>query len=449
MGYIERAIKWLLVIVVVGMAIHTPATVFVESRWPDYELLVKSWKELLLGVIGVLLAVMLWRRNLLRAVFQDKLVLLVASIALLHLVLLWTFDNAYVSEWAGLLIDLRYYLLFIELYVAARYLAGTRRDVLRAAVIGGFIIVVFGVLQAVVLPKDFLSVLGYSDQTIKPYLTVDMNHEYIRINSTLRGPNPVGAFAVIVLALAGAWALRHMHRLKDWRVRAATVATGLGGFIILIVSHSRSAWIAAVAGATMLLVGVVPRRMALYSLATVAVLGVLALGSLWSLRDVPAISNIFFHSNPTGGSPAKSDEGHAASLQYGIETAIAEPLGNGIGSTGSASLLSDTPVIVENQYLFMAHESGWLGLGLQLVLMVLVLLYLWRARKTDWLAFGLFAAGIGLAVIGVLQPVWADDTVSLYWWGLAGLALGSSGIIKTHGKNPTKRTSHKKAKRTA
>lgn len=449
MGYIERAIKWLLVIVVVGVAIHTPATVFVESRWPDYELLVKSWKELLLGAIGVLLAVLLWRRNLLKEVFRDKLVLLVASIAFVHVVLLRVFDNAYVSEWAGLLIDLRYYLLFIELYIAGEYLAGTRRDVLRAAVIGGVIIVVFGVLQAVVLPKDILSNLGYSDQTIKPYLTVDMNHDYIRINSTLRGPNPVGAFAVLVLALAGAWALRQKLALKDWRVRVVTVTTGLGGLIILVASHSRSAWIAAVAAATMLLVGVVPRRMALYSLVTVAVLGVLALGSLWSLRDVPAVSNIFFHSNPSGGSPEKSDEGHAASLQYGIETAANEPFGNGIGSTGSASLLSDAPVIVENQYLFMAHESGWPGLGLQVLLLVAVLLYLWRARKVDWLAFGLFASGIGLVVIGLLQPVWADDTVSLYWWGLAGLALGSSGIIKTHGKNPAKRKSHQKAKRAA
>ena len=449
MGYIERAIKWLLVIVVIGVAIHTPVTVFIESRWPEYELLVKSWKELLLGLIGVLLAVVLWRRNLLREVLSDKLVLLVASIAVVHVVLLLAFDNAYVSEFAGLLIDLRYYLLFVELYVAGRYLAGTRRDILRAAVIGAGIVILFGALQAVVLPKDILSGIGYSDQTIKPYLTVDMNHDYIRINSTLRGPNPVGAFAVMVLALVGAWALRHKQRLKDWRFAAATIATSVSGVIVLVASHSRSAWIATVGAATMLLVGVVPRRMALYSVATVGVLGLLAVGALWSLRDVPVVSNVFFHSNPTGGSPLKSDEGHATSLQYGIETAASEPFGNGIGSTGSASLLSDNPVIVENQYLFMAHESGWLGLGLQLLLLVLVLLGLWHGRKADWLSFGVCASGVGLVLIGLLQPVWADDTVSLYWWGLAGLALGSSDIIKTHGKTSTKRKSHKKAKRAA
>ncbi|MBH1979960.1 O-antigen ligase family protein [Candidatus Saccharibacteria bacterium] len=409
----------------------------------------KSWKELLLGLIGVLLAVVLWRRSLLREVLSDKIVLLVAGIALVHVVLLLVFDNAYVSELAGLLIDLRYYLLFVELYVAGKYLTGTRRDMLRAAVIGAGIVILFGALQAVALPKDILSGIGYSDQTIKPYLTVDMNHDYIRINSTLRGPNPVGAFAVIVLALVGAWALRHRQSLRDWRWSVVAIIASAGSLIVLVASHSRSAWIAAVGAATMLLVGVVPRRMALYSLVTVGVLGVLALGTLWTLRDVPVVSNVFFHSNPTGGSPQKSDEGHATSLQYGVETAANEPFGNGIGSTGSASLLSDTPVIVENQYLFMAHESGWLGLGLQLLLLAVVLIGLWRARKADWLAFGLCAAGVGLVLIGLLQPVWADDTVSLYWWGLAGLALGSSDIIKTHGKPPTKRKSHKKAKRAA
>lgn len=145
----------------------------------------------------------------------------------------------------------------------------------RAAVIGAGIVILFGALQAVALPKDILSGIGYSDQTIKPYLTVDMNHDYIRINSTLRGPNPVGAFAVIVLALVGAWALRHRQSLRDWRWSVVAIIASAGSLIVLVASHSRSAWIAAVGAATMLLVGVVPRRMALYSLVTVGVLGCL------------------------------------------------------------------------------------------------------------------------------------------------------------------------------
>jgi hypothetical protein len=34
------------------------------------------------------------------------------------------------------------------------------------------------------------------------------------------------------------------------------------------------------------------------------------------------------------------------------------------------------------------------------------------------------ASGIGLALIGLLLPVWVDDTVSIVWWGLAAIATG-------------------------
>ena len=103
---------------------------------------------------------------------------------------------------------------------------------------------------------------------------------------------------------------------------------------------------------------------------------------------------------------------------------IAQPLGAGVGSTGSASLYTDTPRIIENQYLFVAHETGWLGLLVFVAIFIAVLLRLWRERH-DWISLGVFASGIGLALIGALQPVWVDDTVSIIWWGLAGLAIAS------------------------
>ena len=97
-------------------------------------------------------------------------------------------------------------------------------------------------------------------------------------------------------------------------------------------------------------------------------------------------------------------------------------MGAGIGSTGSASLLGTEPVIIENQYLMIAHEVGWLGLALFAVLYTYILWRLWQYRR-DWLALGLWASGIGLAIIGLLLPVWVDDTVSIVWWGLAAVSL--------------------------
>jgi hypothetical protein len=53
---------------------------------------------------------------------------------------------------------------------------------------------------------------------------------------------------------------------------------------------------------------------------------------------------------------------------------------------------------------------------------------LWQ-RRTDWLALGLFSSGIGLALIGLLLPVWVDDTVSIVWWGLAAVAIAKKGKL--------------------
>ena len=42
------------------------------------------------------------------------------------------------------------------------------------------------------------------------------------------------------------------------------------------------------------------------------------------------------------------------------------------------------------------------------------------------LSLGVFASGCGLAIVGLLLPVWVDDTVSIIWWGLAGVAIGGT-----------------------
>src|SRR5690606_22490851 len=138
------------------------------------------------------------------------------------------------------------------------------------------------------------------------------------------------------------------------------------------------------------------------------------------------------------GSPISSNDDHITSLIDGTDRMLRQPFGAGIGSTGSASLMGDSPLIIENQYLFIAHEVGWFGLVLFLVLFGLILQKLWQQRS-DWVSLGVFASGIGLACIGMLLPVWADDTVAIIWWGLAATAIASGG-------NNARRKINKKAK---
>jgi len=113
---------------------------------------------------------------------------------------------------------------------------------------------------------------------------------------------------------------------------------------------------------------------------------------------------------------------HLQSLEQGLGYVLIHPLGAGVGTTGSASLQGARPLIIENHYLFIAHEVGLLGLAVFVWLFGLVLVRLWH-RRTDWLALGLFASGIGLGLAALILPVWADDTVAIVWWGLAAVAI--------------------------
>ena len=283
------------------------------------------------------------------------------------------------------------------------------------------VVLIFAVLQVFVLPHDILRYIGYSTQTITPYLTVDLNYDFVRINSTLRGPNPLGAYAGVILAIIAAAVVRGKIAPDKKRIGIA-IGLAIAAAVALWASYSRSA-----AGAAIIMVGIVlvvglrhllSRRVWIAG----AVVTFALVGGLFAIRDSPFVSNVILHENPNGGSAEKSNDGHVDSLQDGTARMVRQPFGAGIGSTGSASLGTDQPLIIENQYLFIAHETGWIGLTVFIGLFGLILRRLWQRRR-DWLALGVFASGIGLAVIGLLLPVWVDDTVSIVWWGLAAVAL--------------------------
>ena len=409
--------------IIAGLAIHTPVSVWLGTQLPMAGDGIKAWKEIIMGACLLLLVVVVSKQRMWTELARDTIIRIVAAYGVLHILLLMWRHQGFEAAVAGMLIDLRYVLFFVLVYVTVKLYPRARRVLISAAVASAAIIIGFACLQVTVLPKDILASIGYSKATIMPYLTVDLNHEFIRINSTLRGPNPLGAYAGALLAFIVAYGIRHRRTLRrcTWWLLGLFAA---GGAVTLWVSYSRSALVAGVIS-----VGVVclaslqkARTVKLWMMGLTLAL-VIAAGGIVAARDVPFVSNVFFHNNPAGGSAVKSDDDHYTSLKHGIEEVAGEPLGNGIGSTGSASLRGDEPRIIENQYLFTAHESGWLGLLLYGLLFTYCMIQAWRLRR-DWVALGVFGSGIGLALIGILLPVWVDDTVSIVWWGMMALALG-------------------------
>jgi hypothetical protein len=430
--FIERLYMGILMAIFIGIVLHAPLSVWLGSLAPDYELLIKSWKELLMLLAVPLALILVTRRKLWSELWRDWLFRLIIIFAALHLLTALVLWNGVQPTLAGLSIDLRWLLYFSLVYVAVRLKPASRQWFLKLGLIGALIVGVFALLQIFVLPHDILSSIGYDkDTTIAPYLTVDRNPEYVRINSTLRGPNPLGAYAVIVLGIVMAGCLVASKQLERYKLRALVVSAGMAA--ALWASYSRSALGAFVVTIGVIIAATIGRKLSRTWWVTATIVLCALVGGLVAARSSEFVSNVLLHENPTGGSIISSNEGHASSLVDGFTRMIRQPLGGGVGSTGSASLYDDQPLIIENQYLFIAHEVGWLGLVLFIAIFSLVLYRLWRHRQ-DYLALGLFASGVGLALVGLLQPVWVDDTVAIIWWGLAAIALGGQ-----YGK---KRTSH-------
>lgn len=439
MARLEKVFGMILLIVFGGIVLHAPLSVGLGTVFPDYLLQIKSWKEVLIIIATVIAAVIVYRRGLWRTLSKDLLLRIIAAYIVLHVVISIVLYQGLAPTLAGLAIDLRHILFFSLVYILIKIAPHYRRRVIKIGIIGALIVVTFAVMQ-LFLPADSLKYIGYSKQTIAPYMTVDENPEFIRINSTLRGPNPLGVYAVIVLTMAVAFAVRRASELRQTRMRYLVYWCVVASSAALWASYSRSALFAGIGAVGLVFAMTSARRIPRKAKVVSFVILFSVIGGLIIARDSSFVSNVILHENPNGGSSISSNDGHATSVADGIRRVLSEPFGAGVGSTGSASLLGDQGLIIENQYLFIGHEVGIAGVVLFITLFSVIIHRLYR-RRDDWLALGLLASGIGLALVGLLLPVWVDDTVSIIWFGFAGLALAGK---ETYGTT----TTNKKTTRT-
>lgn len=425
MNFIEKLYVGLLVFIFGAIILHAPISVYLGTIFPDSVLFIKSWKEILILIAGLLAIYLLYKKQRFD-ILKSPILILSAIYALIHLTCI-SLSTSYDSVLAGLAIDLRYILFFDLVYIASMLYPLIRPIFIKIGLIGAVIALGFGLLQVFILPKDVLKHIGYNETTIASYLTVDQNENYIRINSTLRGPNPLGAYAMTVLSLILALVVTRFRLITKNKKQTVGIAVlAFAGLVTLWASYSRSALLAMVLSVFILLaVLVTKRKIPKRLMVAIGLISVLLVASLFMFKDSDFVSNVLLHENPAEVNQINSNEGHVESLIDGWNRFITQPFGGGIGSTGSASLFTPKPLIIENQYLFIAHEVGWLGLGLFAAIYALLLTNFWRLRA-DWLALGLLASGVGLFVIGLLLPVWVDDTISIIWWGLAAVVFANS-----------------------
>lgn len=410
------------------IVVHAPLVVWLGTVLPEQSLVLKAWKELLLAVLSVIAVVLVSRRGLWPKLLRNVGIQLSLLYIAIHVALAAVLGGELPSIVSGLMIDLRFIVMFVLMYTLVLLQPTIFPKVLKISAVGAIIVLGFGLLQITVLPDNILSSIGYSKDTIAPFITIDQNPDFVRINSTLRGPNSLGALLVIY----GAVALAFLLRSKAMRQRILSVLSGLASVAVLFATYSRSAYLAA--GLAAVTVVAIASRVSKRFLIVGGLFAVWLAGLTLLSAQSDWVSNVILHEDPESTVMTKSNDEHIKSLQIGFERMITEPLGRGVGSTGSASLYDSdgtNNIIIENYYFFVAHEAGWIGL---LVFLALFIYLLWQLylRLAQWLALGLFASGLGLAAIGMLLPVWADDTVSIVWWGLVGaiIALPAQSQVK-------------------
>lgn len=324
----------------------------------------------------------------------------------------------------GLLANLRFVGFFLLVAVIAVQTDVLRRHVTSVVLWGGLAVVTFGLLQIVVLPYDFLAQFGYGPDTIPAYHMVDNKLNYLRIQSTLRGPNPLGAYLLIIATLSVVYWRARLPRMS-WRLMAYSI----GVLIVLLFSYSRSAYLGLLCSVLVVLIVMAKPHHRRYMVLGLGLVLTLFVGLFFVLRNNDVVQNTLFHTDESSRSAQSSNMARGEAMTNGLRDVLYEPLGRGPGTAGPASARNVYPArIAENYYIQIAQEVGWSGLALFLAINIYTGWLLWLRRK-DTLVLALFASLIGITVVNMVSHGWADDTLGLLWWGLAGVVLGPA-ILK-------------------
>jgi len=415
-------IGWTLIILL--LPFHGFLSVWLSSLNDGY-LAWRSWKEalIILMLATGLYFISRYDNTLFKKLAHRRINQLIAAYVLLHLILSAISGINLEAVLYALVYNLRFLGLFVVAQILAHYFkrpsanyhlpSANDRRLAKLILFPASVVIGFALLQ-LILPNDFLSHFGYGPDTIGPYVTIDNKEQWVRSQSFLRGPNQLGQYLILpLILLAGLWL-----KWPSWKLASGTMAGGLA----ILASYSRSAWLGLTSALAVLLAAdkswLKWRKQITLGLAAMVVLvGGLAL--VYSGSD--SLKIIFFHDDQVAGDVADSNQIRVDATRRSLEQIADNPLGYGPGYAGPASFHNDLDSkINENYYLQLALEVGVAGLLVFLAINWLAAVSLWRQKPELWPRV-LLAVFVGIALINLFLPAWANDEIGLIFWGLAGL----------------------------
>lgn len=414
----------------IGLLIYMPLHIFL-STWfgTTFKLLdfAKIAKDIVMIIGFALVCAVAIDKKWLKSLGSDKLAWLFGGYILLTLLMTAIFATDLDAEILGIVYNLRFLVFFVYAALLTRLYKPTwlQKNALRAVLSASLVVMAFGFAQYMWLPSNALAKFGYSRANgVLPVFLIDEKPDLERIMSTLRDPNSLGSYLIIILSICLVYLLKTKNRdLK--RIYAGLLALSL---ICLWFTFSRSAWLGAIVAVAVigfLLYG--REQLAKISakwLILIACLLVLLLGTVYALKDSYFVENVILHADDS----TVLEDPNQLRIRFwkeSVESGLHRPLGYGPGTAGLASIRNDKQGVVlnENYYLQILHEVGVVGLALFLAILMVVGYRLYLLTDKNILAIALLASFAGLALTNFLVHIWANEAVAYTWWGLAGLVI--------------------------
>lgn len=424
----QRLSVWLFMGLLAYMPLHILLSTWIGTSFGVLEFMRIAKEGVLLVGAGIALVLAI-RSGVAKKLLQDKLIWLITGFCILNILLVLVMDTDQDAELLGLIYNVRFLIFFVWAMILGKLYGG--KELLTTAVkvvlAAGGVVVLFGLFQYLLLPDDALRHLGYERANgVLPAFFIDDKPDLERIMSTVRDPNSLGSYLLIILGLTSVFALSVKNSGKKVQYMVFSGLTLLAIFW----TFSRAAWIGALA--TLAVAGffmTVRQRIRVQTYKTPLIVAsgllvVLVATGVYMFKDTYLIKNVIFHADE---STVLEDpnELRVRFWQESLEDIAAEPLGTGPGTAGLASIRNDKKTVLnENYYLQTAQETGVVGLVLFLAMLVIVAFRLLQRANTQQLtAIALLAGLAGLVITNFLAHIWANEAVAYTWWGLAGLVL--------------------------
>jgi hypothetical protein len=425
-----RFIEIILAFILVILPFHEFLTTWLASNI-GHMYLIRIWKEIVLVLLTPFVIYLAYKNKKLRDwLVRDRLSLLITLFAAIAIILgLVGYYQKHVNLpalGAGLIIDLRFLLIFLIALVVTQYTDLFKKYWRQILIYPAILVILFGLGQ-LLLPINFLSHFGYGAKTIPAYQTVNGQFVLVRIQSTLRGANSFGAYLIFITPIFIFFSIRNI---------TVRLISGLLSLVALYFTYSRSAYIG-----LLITIGiifyyllfnkhhlVIKYKRVFYFFGSGIIL--IAIAATLMLKNNLTFENVFLHTSKKSNSVISSNTVRFYDLRTNSEDFIKHPLGQGVGIAGPASVHNNHPAkIAENFYIQIGQETGVLGLIVFLGINFIVGYRLYKNRD-DHLSLLLFASLIGISFVNLVSHAWADDTLSLLWWAFAGVAL-SPKLIKS------------------